>query len=388
LAARQRRGLVCSRWLALLLCLAFSPGRADERLFVEARVNGKAARLIFDTGAGAFALFPQGARRLGLQTSGPPADRNPVPGMVSIGSTEECNLTIWNTTTALRLGIIEMPPYLAVEADGVLGWRPQSGNVFLIDALKQKVTPLEAVPVEARAWPRIPLLAHTQVLTLLLPDEEGRKRLVLVDTGSDRGVKLSPKRWEEWQRRNSRGQATLSAYYMPGAGLVVRQERWARELDFGALRLAQVPVMKANVAEVAAGGAIEYEATLGLAALKRLEFIVDGGSGFAYWHPRSGVPPPYTHNRLGAVFVPRDEKSDDLVAQVVEGTPAYEAGIRDGDTLLRIGTLDVTKWRTDPKVLPLSRFWELPRGTLLDLALKRGEQPYEITTRLRQILMP
>ncbi len=62
------------------------------------------------------------------------------------------------------------------------------------------------------------------------------------------------------------------------------------------------------------------------------------------------------------------------MADVADESPAYEAGIRNDDVLLKIGELDATKWRTDPKVLPLSRFWNSPAGTKLELTLKRGDR--------------
>ena len=96
----------------------------------------------------------------------------------------------------------------------------------------------------------------------------------------------------------------------------------------------------------------------------------------------------YEHNRLGAVFVPFQPNTDALVALVVDRGPAQEAGIRNGDVLLKIGELDVTRWRTDPAVLPLSRFWEQPAGTHLELTLMRGEEKLLITVRLREILVP
>ena len=83
---------------------------------------------------------------------------------------------------------------------------------------------------------------------------------------------------------------------------------------------------------------------------------MDGKTGVAYVQPHPGPRAPYQHNRLGAIFAPGDA-SDDLVAFVLDGSPAYEAGIRNGDVLLKIGDLDATKWQTDPAVLPLSRFW-------------------------------
>src|SRR5690242_15954824 len=80
--------------------------------------------------------------------------------------------------------------------------------------------------------------------------------------------------------------------------------------------------------------------------------------------------------------------NDDLIAHVVDGSPAHEAGIRNGDVLLKIADLDVTRWRTDPTVLPLSRFWQEPAGTKLRLTIRRGNETPEISVLLRNILPP
>ena len=53
---------------------------------------------------------------------------------------------------------------------------------------------------------------------------------------------------------------------------------WAQELDFGPLRLSDVPVTEANKRDVAWG----FSATFGLAALKRLDIVIDGPRGVAY----------------------------------------------------------------------------------------------------------
>ena len=73
------------------------------------------------------------------------------------------------------------------------------------------------------------------------------------------------------------------------------------------------------------------------------------------------------------------------MAHVAEKSPAQKAGIRNGDILLKIGGLDVTKWRTDPKVLPLRRFWIRPAGTKLELSLTRDDKPLKATVELKDI---
>jgi C-terminal processing protease CtpA/Prc len=114
--------------------------------------------------------------------------------------------------------------------------------------------------------------------------------------------------------------------------------------------------------------------------------VIDGKAGWVYAHPRIEPPPPYEYNRLGAVFVPKSEQDDDLVAYVAAGSPAAIAGIRNGDLLLKIDELDVTKWRTQPGILPLSQFWEKPAGTGFVLTLKRGDATITVPVTLKNIL--
>ena len=200
----------------------------------------------------------------------------------------------------------------------------------------------------------------------------------------------NPEQWRAWKAAHTNQPMTMAAYYTPNPGLVVSEEGWADKILLGSLPLTEVPVMEADSGEIALHSPpdAQFEATLGFAALKRLDFLIDGKRGVVWLRPKKTQPMPYWHNRLGAVFVPKDLQSDDLVAHVVIGSPAYEAGIRDNDVLLKIGNLDCTKWRTDPNVLPLSHFWNSLAGTKLELTLKRGNKKFETKAILRNILPP
>ena len=110
---------------------------------------------------------------------------------------------------------------------------------------------------------------------------------------------------------------------------------------------------------------------------------------FAYFHPKQGPRAPYQHNRLGAVFVPGDAKSDDLVAsRVWTAARLMRRGVRNGDVLLKIGGSDATKWRTDTGGAVAVAFWARPAGNKLDLTLKRGSETLQKTVVLKDILGP
>ena len=375
----------------LFVCLcglwALNAQATDERILLDATINGKPARMVFDTGASHLILFSRGAARLGLKVTAPPPDLQVAPGEVPVGRTEDCEFVLGATRTRTSFRVFEPPSYLKMGVEGAVGWQPIRYNTIQIDAGQKKAAWLTNAPPEADTWLKFKIRNQSRILALEVPGQEANQGVLSVDTGSSCGVALSPDRWRAWKAAHTNQPTTLLAGYMPGAGTVVMEESWARGLTFGPLVLTQVPVMLANVAERAMGSP-GFEASLGLAALKRLDLIVDGDLGIAYLRPKKTAPLPYEHNRLGAVFAPHDLEGVDLVAHVIDGSPAFEAGVRNGDVLLKVGDLDVTKWRTDPTVLPLSRFWERPPGTKLDLAWKRGTQTIKATAVLRQILAP
>ena len=73
---------------------------------------------------------------------------------------------------------------------------------------------------------------------------------------------------------------------------------------------------------------------------------------------------------------------------MANASPAYAAGIRDGDVLLRIGQRDVTNWRADAE-FPRLVFPRSPvhgaAGTQLELTLKRGEETLSTTADEEEI---
>jgi len=373
-------------WAAVgFSCLWPADGRGDERLWVQAKINGQPARLCFDTGTGDLVLLRAGARRLGLKFTEPPTNAVLSSGEIPSGTTEACVLSVRETTIRTRFRVADLPAFLRTDMDGLIGWQPVRENILRIDAEKGTVTTLAKVPKAAREWIRLPVNKNSAYLQLEVPHDDGVSASIFVDTGWTQGVALPEDKWREWKAAHPLEPLTLKAFFMPGAGLVVKEEAWARQLSMGPLTLTNVPVTEATSVHVALAAA-PYEASLGLAGLKRLDFIVDGEQGVAYVRPRKRPASPYEHSRLGAVFVPRDSLSDELVARIEPGSPAEEVGIRNDDVLLRIGDLDVTKWRTDPKVLPLSRFWELPAGTRLDLMLRRSGDVFRVKVTLRDIL--
>lgn len=368
-------------------------GRAeDARIWIDATVNGNTAHFFFDTGCSDWFLFREGAERLGIAVTnlGNRIDTNTGHtghNMKFTGFTPECSVHIRNTTLRTSFPVADGPPFKTSLGDGVIGWPSVTNSIVMIDGKAEIMLLLSHVPPDARDWLKLPVQTDASELELLIRKPNGKNSVLSIDTGLDEGIELRPDLWRNWKSSHTNQPTTLTGTYMFGPGLTVKEVAWAKEIAFGPLILTDVPVTEANSVDLLLGGE-DYEATLGLAALKRLDLIVDPKNGVAYLRPKKEPPPHYNHNRLAALFLPRSIESSgsDLVAHVLKDGPGYAAGIRDGDILLKVNGQELTDLRD------LERIKEIedakPSGTKETLTLKRGGKVFEVTVVLNDILKP
>jgi hypothetical protein len=376
--------------MRVLLCFALSlccttTTIAAERIRIEAKINGIKICFAFDTGTPRTMLFGRTARRLNLKVTEQPPNAETKHGYVRPGLSEECRVELGNDTNKVRFSVLELPKYMDTEIDGLLSWPTIRNTILRInaDSKTKKISPLESLPKDIGLWTKWNIRKDSGYLEVKLPLPSGKDGTILIDTGSPFGVALSPQRWKQWLEKHKDQPASVEASYQPGVGVRATDLFWASRLTIGDFSLKDVPVAKAppHYTSVFAN----YQATVGLFALTRLDIIVDGKNSSLYTRPHSKPISKYQYNRLGAVFVPANKKSEHLVAHVAKKSPADRAGVRNGDVLMRVGDLDVTKWRTDPKVLPLSRFWDQPAGNKLKLSLMRDGKLLKIIVELEEI---
>lgn len=343
----------------------------DDRIWLnDTKVEGKPAKFVFDSGANDIALVSDAVRRLGLRTNGAPSG--------DFGVTDTYTME-WDGNSFRT--VFDVLNISGADFDGVMGWGPISSNISRIDANALKITNLPEVPKGAKNWAKYRIMTDYGTLDIEVPHSDGTTGVVTFDTGSDCGLALSASRWLQWKKVHPHSPATIITYATLN-GFVSEEESWANRICIGPLVLTDVPIMK-DRSPIAGKWGAKHDATLGLAALSRLDIVVDGIHSVAYLKSRTAPSRPYYYNRLGAGFVPADGDPHKMVATVLSGSPAYEAGVRDGDFLLQVDNRRVAGWTGDWA----SRF-KMPAGTKVRLKLQRNGTNFETTAVLREILHP
>ena len=167
--------------------------------------------------------------------------------------------------------------------------------------------------------------------------------------------------------------------------LMVREQAWAETVSFAGLELSGVVVEQADQWSLKRANN-NLVGTLGLAALKRLDLVVDGKHGTVYLRPKTNAPTAVNHNRLGAVFLPVNPTGGERHAHVATLSPAAEAGVCNGDVLLTVDGNDVANNREHPETE--SGLYFAPAGTKHTLTVRRQQATNSMTVELRDTLSP
>jgi Tfp pilus assembly protein PilF len=353
----------------ILLLTAFTL-HGEDRFWVAVKVDGKPDDFVFDTGADRCTIIQGLGEHSELATF--PDKWTSEDCMLTIGS-NQC--PIWFFQSYLQYAIDQ--PFK------VLSWTLFTNNILQLEAETGRIILLQKLPVNIGKWTKVPMVPHSGVLALNIGDEN-RPEVLLVDTGSSDGVFLPTNSWRKWRADNRKQPATLNSY--GGLDSVLRSpvECWAKTLKLGVITLTETPVQEATEAE-SAPHPTNYTGTIGVAALKRLDFIIDDPNSVVYVRPKLSPAQPYDHLRDGIAFLPDEMQTNELAAHVLEGGPGWRAGVRDGDLLLRIDDYVVTNWHTDTNFVKRQN---LKPGTALRLTLARGTNVFNTTVVEEQILGP
>jgi len=285
----------------------------QERFPADVRINDKPLHFIYDTGAGITLVHAASAKRLGLKVSDPPSSPKPSPGKVNIGHTELCRFTAAHETYTLKLPTLRAPwPWGGLlDFDGVIGWPDLADDFFAIDAANDAIKGVDQLPHPTNGWTKLPLCRDTDVLALEIPRADGKTGVLEVDTGNAEGLSLSPARWKEWRANHPHAHGGWQFNFMFGSGAALGRHYVARDLAIGPLAWERVTIRRARRTEINIAASNEvFEASMGIAALRQFNLVIDRTNHMAYvrhdpaWDPSRGV-----HRRSASRNAPASSNS-------------------------------------------------------------------------------
>jgi hypothetical protein len=364
-----------------------SESRGDKRAVVDAKINGMPVRLVLDTGSPFNIVWADAAKRLGLQVDLASSKDKGYPDQARHGFTEKCSLTVGGAEVFQEersFMVMEIPFDSHVWFDGVLAWNDIRDRVIKLELDENKVEFLEKVPEHLESWSKWDLNSEYVIAVTDLMDDAGERTRILFDTGSPDGVSLNGALRERFSRQNPGLPSTVKGSYLPAAGFFVEEQRWAREISIGSATIREVPV---NFSSPGMYVAEDVQAVLGAFALTRLHVIIDGPNNKVYLSPNETFDARYTYNKIGAVFMPETVDTSALVAHVIDGSPAFEAGVRNGDVLLKLAEREATDWRLESSFRGFmnSIFRGDPKNRGVWLTLRRGSEVLRVKVKPRNL---
>jgi len=343
--------------LAVLLVL---PGCASHKplarvVMPKASINQRPAKMLLDTGSSSTILFSAQARQLGLKFGDL---SEPTPVMIG-GQTFTAQIPIFSLPWFYRL----FASLKSFSADGLVGWPEVRDNILVFDADQRTVHGVPQLPPETAGWLKLKVVPNRWLL-LEIPLADGTTGTLEVDTGAPFGVELPPKQWKEWKAAHP---ATKLNSHLGGVlsfGPAIFQTGRADEIKLGTLTLTDVLVQNLPGSQ---GEFIQRQATsakavwaVGMAALRRMDLIVDGKNNLAYIHPKPPIGPALQDSKADALatsenwsvgedvqlcpdnlfMISGDEKwnNEDFAGAQADYTPASEVNPKNADAYFDRGS--------------------------------------------------
>ena len=347
-------------------------------IILTGRVDGsRPLHFIFDTG-GSNSLTPETAHELGLRGAGnvPVGDAGGTQVSSQVATIRRLAIggaTLRNQTfaiVALPKSIADVSP--AYRIDGLVGSEVLDAFVVSIDYVHHVMKLYDPASFHYRGiGTPVPFVSDGQ--PLIAAALNGHRGLFLVDTGNPSASEV-PGRF-----LRAHGMTSAIAHGIPmmtGAlkSLFPTTLVRIRSLRIGTTTLHGIPFA---VSETASGplAARSYGGLLGEQVLSRFTVTLDYARSIIYFEPNADRARAMSGNRTGAtVTVPAPGRL--LIAQIISGGPAAQAGLRTGDVITSV----------DGKPAYRSTFATASETQSMTLRVARGRERLTRSVPLRELL--
>jgi len=358
---------------------------AGNHIYIRAMLGKTRYAFLFDTG-GVAAILPDVQHALHFEVTGEAQVHGVGAAAQSVEIVRVPEVSLGNLTyrngsfLILPLPFLPQEPLPGLRFGGLLGREFFESLVTVIDYQDAKLTFYERgsfrADANALALPLALIDGHPNVLAAV----NGHVGHFAVDAGARGGLTVAQSFAESSGLLKELGR-TIDVVVAQGVGgAVTGTAARATSFALGSVRMSGPPVM---IADSRGGGAFanaEVAGSIGGEILRRFTVTLDVPNATLYLRPNSRIAQPFAFNRAG-LFSERDAGVETVVL-VVAASPAWGAGVLNGDTIRTIDGIDVTRLTGDQ----MAGAWQGPPGTKLVLGLQRKGKPVRAALVLRDLI--
>ena len=312
-----------------------------EHIYLDGEVSGTPVTILLDSGAGATVLDSTLAAELGLEGTGSLPARG-IGGttefsFVKVSTYYAAGALVSDQTLAVMPLSEEFYPSTGEMIDLIIGYDFLSRFVTRIDYGSETITLFDpdSFSIDSDDISILPAERSMSLLSIEAVLEDSVPVTLLLDTGAGGSIHLTPSFFENHPEFMN-GRSTFETVIQGVGG-----EETISGFRVGEITLGDYTVPCGLCSSFDGGDMFsQYDGILGNAVLSRFILYLDYSSGRIILEPSSlfeeGLPESLTGMGLEI------ENSSLLVSKVIQGSPAEEAGILEGDILLEISGIPVT----------------------------------------------
>ena len=355
----------------------------NNHIYLEARLNGRAAEFLFDTG-GLNVVTPTVARAMGLKTEGAIEATGSGEKSADAGFTKVARMEIgsaWlENQTFIVIGLESFGNIEGKPITGIIGYEVFKRFVVGLDYENSRVTLLEPDGFSYRG-PGIKVAMELNDRTPeVMGDIDGLPGKFSLDTGSRSSLELMAPfvaKNNLVQRYQAKYQGVMGwGVGGPARSWIVRGKRFA----MGGAGV-DAPIVGLSQATKGSSSDIYLAGNVGAGVLKQFNIVWDYPRHQIFFEKNKYHGQPDVFDRAG-FWVNLGDGAFDVV-DVIAGAPADQAGLKAGD---RIVTVNGKKARSEVTLPDFRLLKKAPPGTNLILEVLRGGQRLTINVTLRDFV--
>ncbi len=298
------------------------------------------------------------------------------------------NLTFKKDILVLDEDYLHFDRFAGLEVHGVLGAEAFKGHIVKFDFIKQIMTvydpsvfkpsdhrKYEELPIEiSRSKPYITTKAHIQsdsTVTLKLLIDTGASLSMLLHTYSTPGLTLPA--------QTIRGNIGMG-FGGEIEGVVGR----IRDINLGSHRLALPVCNFQELLQISDSSFLNgRNGLIGSEILTRFNMIIDFSREKMYIQPNRFFPVAFSYDRSGITLIASGlNLKQFLIQDVLENSPASEAGVKEGDEIVSINRLPARFFTLSSMNSKL----QAKVGKTVLITLKRNNEKIKVKLKLRELI--